>query len=117
MTFGPEAAGKKHIPPRALTIDGQLHFPFGVAGGIGGGADVLATLLTSGGHHVQTPISPCGKLSTAGGNQLALLQNTIKSKVVFFFLVVVVLMIKSDLLSGRGRKNLQGEIMRLKKAC
>ena len=112
MSLGPEAVGEKHSPPRALTIDGQLHLPFGVASGIGGGADVLATLLASGGHHVQTPIRPCGKFSTAGGDQLAFLQNMTKSK---FVVVVVILTIKRDLISGRGRKNLQEENMRFKK--
>lgn len=93
---------KKNIPPGALTIDGQLYFPFGIAGRIGGGADVLPTLFTPGGHHIQTSVGPCRKLSTAGGNQLAFLQNTTKSKV--FFKII-----KSDFMSGRGRKkNLQG---------
>lgn len=72
---------KKNIPPGALTIDGQLHFPRGIASWVGSGADVFSALFAPWGHHVQTSVSACGKLSAAGGNQLAFLQNTTKSEV------------------------------------
>ena len=83
MSFGTVRLCQRKTFLGTLTIDSQLHLPFGVASCVGGGADVLAALLTPGGHHIQTSIGPCGKLRTAGGNQLAFLQNTTKSEVFF----------------------------------